>query len=179
MDDLVFRRLGRDDFPRLVRWQAEPHVARWWGEPPDLATIEARYAPCVDGSSPTEVFVVEQAGRPIGLIQRYLVCDYPRWARTTGFPDDAGIDYYLGEPDVVGRGVGAAMLDAFSASVLLRYPDAAGVVVGVQQANVSSWRALEKAGYVRVRAGYLDSDDPTDAGPAFVYRRTRPAIAPT
>src|SRR5262245_28044909 len=80
LHDLFFRRLGRDDFPRLVRWQAEPHVARWWGDAPDLETIAARYAPCVDGSSPTQVFIVEHAGRPIGLIQRYLVRDYPRWA---------------------------------------------------------------------------------------------------
>jgi hypothetical protein len=38
-----------------------------------------------------------------------------------------------------------------------------------QQANIASWRALERAGYVRVRAGMIDSDDPSDAGPAFVY----------
>ena len=44
-----------------------------------------------------------------------------------------------------------------------------------QQANVASWRALERAGYTRWWSGQLDSDDPGDAGPAHLYgiRRTR------
>src|SRR5262249_51295034 len=42
---------------------------------------------------------------------------------------------------------------------------------GGAEANTASWRVLEKSGYARVWAARLASDDPTDAGPAFVYRR--------
>jgi aminoglycoside 6'-N-acetyltransferase len=166
--DTDVRPLTENDFRRLVDWQAQPHIARWYGEPPDLATIEARYGLYVAGeTSATEVFVVELATRAIGLIQRYLIRDHPKWAATIGVPDDAGIDYYLGELDMVGRGFGTAMIAAFTTGVFERYPDTSAVVVAPQQANVASWRALEKAGYARVGAGQLDSDDPTDSGPGI------------
>ena len=45
--------------------------------------------------------------------------------------------------------------------------------VAVQQANHRSWRALEKAGYDRVFEGMIESDDPSDAGPSYVYVRAR------
>ena len=47
------------------------------------------------------------------------------------------------------------------------------LAVAVQQANHRSWRALEKAGYDRVFAGMIDSDDPSDAGPSYLYVRLR------
>jgi TolB-like protein len=65
--------------------------------------------------------------------------------------------------------------DEHPTNVFDRYPEISGVVFGLQQANIASWRALENAGYSRVWAGDFDSDDPTDAGPSFVYRRVRPS----
>ena len=65
------------------------------------------------------------------------------------------------------------MIELFTASTFDRYPGVGAVVVDVQQANRPSWRALEKAGFHRVFAGTIDSDDPSDAGPAYVYVRRR------
>ena len=50
------------------------------------------------------------------------------------------------------------------------YPN---IVAAVQQGNRRSWRALEKAGFSRTWAGQLESDDPSDAGPSYVYVRAR------
>ncbi len=47
------------------------------------------------------------------------------------------------------------------------------MAVAVQQDNRRSWRALEKAGYSRVFAGMIESDDPSDAGPSYLYVRLR------
>jgi aminoglycoside 6'-N-acetyltransferase len=46
--------------------------------------------------------------------------------------------------------------------------------VAVQQENPASWRALEGAGFQRVWAGMLDSDDPSDQGPSYLYSMRRP-----
>jgi len=54
-----------------------------------------------------------------------------------------------------------------------RYADVERMGVAVQQANHRSWRALEKAGYERVFAGMIESNDPSDAGPSYVYVRLR------
>src|SRR5581483_2204810 len=96
-----FRRLRRADLPRFAAWLPQPHVERWWQEPTDLPSVEARYGPRIDGTDPTELFVVVRDGIDIGFIQRYLLADNPGWLRTlepTGAPSNAaGIDYFIAD----------------------------------------------------------------------------------
>ena len=93
----AFRRLERSDFPRLSEWLAAPHVARWWRHGHDRAAVEADFGPMVDGEDPTEAFVIEEDGWPIGLIQRYRFDENEAWDRTvavgTAPRPAAGIDY--------------------------------------------------------------------------------------
>jgi aminoglycoside 6'-N-acetyltransferase len=168
-----------DDLPLLTRWLAEPHVREWWrGEPRDLAAVTEKYGPYLDGRERTELFVVMEGERPVGMMQRYAIADHADWAATlrpvTDTTAAAGIDYLIGEPDAVGRGLGTAAIAAFAHGTLTRY-DARAVVVAVQQGNRASWRALERAGFIRAWTGELDTDDPSDAGPSYVYVLTKPA----
>jgi aminoglycoside 6'-N-acetyltransferase len=170
-----FRPMAHSDLPRLLGWLREPHVAKWWREEPaDLAAVVATYGPCIDGSDPTELFVVEVAGDPIGMAQRYLLADEPDWATALAVADGvdvggaAGIDYLIGEPSAVGRGRGAALVAGFT-SLVFDWRPVPSIVVAVQQANRPSWRVLEASGYVRRWAGTLASNDPSDAGPAYIY----------
>ena len=41
---------------------AAPHVAIWWNERLDLAGIEAKIGPRIDGSEPAYIFAIEQEG---------------------------------------------------------------------------------------------------------------------
>lgn len=188
---LSFRPLERADFALLVRWLAAPHVAAWWREDADPDAVEARYGPCIDGADPTELFVVEADGVPVGMIQRYRLAHEREWAasveaalgnpgvpaaeRTEGLSlqHAAGIDYLIGVEDMTGRGLGSRMIDAFTVLTFERHPEVDQVVVAVQQQNAASWRALENAGYRRVFAGTIDSGDPSDEGPGFLYVRRR------
>jgi aminoglycoside 6'-N-acetyltransferase len=168
----------------LSGWLSEPEVRRWWREDPAREAIETRYGPIVDGDDPTAVFVVEVDGVASGIIQRYRTTDDAAWDRAvrqavpTLARSAAGVDYLLGRADVRGRGVGTAMIDAFSATVFDELADVTTIVVSVQQANRTSWRALERAGYRRVWAGRLDTADPSDDGPAYVLVRERSARSP-
>lgn len=171
---VTLRPITAADLPQVSRWLAEPHVARWWRDPSDLPSVQRAYLPSINGDDPTEVFIIEVAGGPAGLIQRYLVDDDPEWdraMRATGVVHGraAGIDYLIGEVALTGRGYGTAAIGAFTAMTLRRYPQAGSVVAAPQQANVASWRALERAGYSRWWSGQLDSADPGDAGPAHLY----------
>jgi aminoglycoside 6'-N-acetyltransferase len=170
-----FRRLQRADFPLLARWQAEPLVARWWGPPPNAAELEKRYGPGIDGKDPTEVFVAEADGSPIGLIQRYRNLDEPDWESQVRMPDAASIDYYIGEARLIGKGIGPQMIAAFVEELFADYGEIASVTVGVLEANRPSWRALEKAGFVRLRSQHLESDEPWDRGPGYIYALSRRA----
>ena len=175
---LGFRALTRKDFPLLTKWLSEPHVERWWRHDPSPGGVEADFGASVDGSDPTKLSLVYEGSRPIGLVQSYRIGDNPDWRDTLGVvdpSDDAvGIDYLIGEPDATGRGLGTAMLRDFVDEIWTRYPKAPAIVVAVQQGNPASWRTLDKIGFRRIWAGPLQSDDPSDQGPSYVYEMTRP-----
>jgi aminoglycoside 6'-N-acetyltransferase len=176
--DLAFRPVDRSDLQLLGRWFAAEHVQPWWREASDPVTLEAGYGPSIDGADPTELFVVELSGRPVGFIQRCLLGDNPDYRQALApagtDPDAATIDYLIGEQDQVGHGVGTAMITAFVQDTWRRYPDVEAIVVAVQQANIASWRALAKAGFRRVWSGVVDSGHPSDDGDSHVYVLVRP-----
>lgn len=176
--ELAFRRLGQSDLSLLAAWISRPHVQEWWREPSDLSSVEEKYGPCVQGSDPTEVFIVEHGGAAVGMVQRYLLADEPGWLKSlapSGAHDKAaGIDYLVGEASAIGHGLGPTMIKAFVESTWSRYPEVTAMVVSVAQGNRRSWRALEKAGFRRTWAGEIVSDDPSDEGPSFVYTLGRP-----
>jgi aminoglycoside 6'-N-acetyltransferase len=162
-----FRPLQRADFALLAGWLKLPHVAPWWSDEPTVTALDAQYGPSVDGSDPTEAFIIELEGRPVGFIQRYRLDDYPAWCDALGIERAAGIDY------LIGVGLGPVIVESFTALTFERYADIDRMGVAVQQANHRSWRTLEKAGYERLFEGMIDSDDPSDAGPSYVYVRAR------
>jgi len=173
VDDFRFVPLRSSDFLRLATWLAEPHVARWWREPSDPVSVEVNYGPLTDGSDPTEGFIVHFSDRPIGYVQRYLIDEQPDWRETIrdalGQTDGIGVDYVIGEPDLVGRGIGRRLISQFVDASWKRYPLANRVVVALQQDNLASWKALESVGFRRAWGGSLVSSDPSDRGPSFIY----------
>ncbi len=179
-DEIHLRPIEATDLPALAGWLAEPGVHRWWCEDLTTQQIEARYCPGDAAGATTEVWVVELDGVASGMIQRYRFDDEPEWRATVlaAMPSlagrvMAGTDYLLGRPDARGRGVGTRLLDLSSRRIFADMPDVDTIVVGVHQDNRPSWRALERAGYRRVWAGELDSDDPSDAGPHYLLTLTR------
>jgi aminoglycoside 6'-N-acetyltransferase len=180
---IALRPLERSDLALLAHWLARPHVERWWREPADLETVESTYGPMVDGSDPTEGFIVVSAGEPIGFMQRYLLDDNPDWRRAvavgygsvTGSVTAAGIDYLIGVESATRRGLGPQMIVALVDDCWTAHTDVEAIVVDVLQENRASWRALERAGFRRVWEGLLNSAHPSDDGPSFLYVMSRPA----
>jgi aminoglycoside 6'-N-acetyltransferase len=177
---VTFRLLQRSDLPALAAWLGDAEVQRWWPVLRESDELESEYGPAIDGVSATQVFVIEVDRSSAGIIQRYRTSDYPSWdaALREAVPSlaaisTAGIDYLIGRPDFRNRGIGTTAIGAFTTTLFEDMPDVASVVVSVQQENRSSWRALERAGYERVFAGMLRSDDPSDSGPSYVLIRRR------
>ncbi len=177
LDGFQFAPLDSSDLPGLSIWLARPHVARWWREPFDLVSVEQNYGPLAGGLDTTEGFIVHFGGRPIGYVQRYLIDENPNWQETIrraiGQARGIGIDYFIGEPGLVGKGLGRRLISGFVAESWNRYPSAERIVVAVQQGNVASWKALEASGFRRVWEGELASSDPSDRGPSFIYIANR------
>lgn len=177
-----FRPLARDDFARLRDWLNEPHVAAWWGAGtgPDglggagadaatLPAVEAAYGPALDGTDPTANYVIVVDGAPVGLIQWYQLGDYPDYAAAIGEADGAGIDLLIGEPSMIGRGLGPTVIDRFVTDVVFAVSDVARCVTGPDPENTRSVRAFARAGFGWVR----DAVVPGQPGEEHVMVRER------
>ncbi len=180
MDGAVtFRLLQRHDFAMLDGWLQTPHVARWWNHETGPLAVERDFGPTVDGGEPAADFIVQLDGRPVGLLQFCWYADYPDYveelAPVIAVPHGAvSIDYLIGEADLVGRGLGRAMIEAFCEQVWADHPAAACVLVPVSSANERSWRALLGAGFRLVARGELEPDNPIDSPQHEILRLDRP-----
>ena len=179
LQDLHFRRLVRADFPLLGGWLAQPHVRRWWNHDPAPAAVEADFGRAVDGHEPGDVFLVSDRQRPFGLLLRYTFGDAPAYidelsALVAVSPEALSIDYFVGEPSCLRRGLGTAMIQAAVAAIWRDFPQAPAVIVPVGAGNLASWRTLEKAGFSRLAEGPLVPDNPIDDPAHHVYGITRP-----
>jgi aminoglycoside 6'-N-acetyltransferase len=169
---IELRRASLGDLALVEGWLREPHVARWYlaGSSADEQLHDCRAS--IEGSEPTQLLVARQAGQPVGWCQWYRLADYPDWGADVGVAaDDVGIDYAIGNPARVGRGLGTELIEALVRQVREQYP-AAGIVAVPEAANVPSRRALEKNGFALLGERPLASE-PTPA-PMAIYRRPAP-----
>jgi aminoglycoside 6'-N-acetyltransferase len=138
----AFRPLAADDLPLLDRWFRQPHVREWWDDPDRGA---AEIAGHIDSDS-VEPLIVELDGKPIGYIQNYdphLEDDHPYADQPFG---TLGIDLFIGEPELVGKGHGPALMRRLCE--LLFEEGAPRVVADPDPRNVRAIRAYEKAGFL-------------------------------
>src|SRR4051812_3363334 len=164
---VAFRPLTTEDLRMIPEWFTQPAVAQWWNQPVALDAVRAKYQPRIDGSETTLMWIVELNGTPGGLVQTYRHADYPEHDQAVGIANAIGIDYLL-DDDHRGRGLGALVLRMCASWALERYADADCCVATPAQANTASWRALERAGFVRQH-----ECQPPEEPPAYAYVTTR------
>ena len=144
--------LREEDLPLARRWLLEPHVRRWWRDDPkeeDYPEGTLReWRKAVRGEDKTDLFVIHLDARPIGVIQSYRVQDYPDYLAELGGLGQpaASIDVFIGEPDVIGKGHGTALMRAFLPLVFERYA-LDYCVIGPSKSNTAAIRSYEKAGF--------------------------------
>lgn len=152
MDSLsfTFHLLSRQHFPLFVHWLEQPHIARWWHEPATLEHVETKYGPSVDGTEKTTIYIVELNQKPLGMVQTYLLQDYPEHADSAGMVNAVGVDLFIGEPEYIGKGYGSQMLKEFIDKIIrVKYSNIEGVIADPSVGNPASIRMFEKAGFVK------------------------------
>ena len=146
----------------MRRWLVEPHVERWWNDgvktPYPDAEIE-EYREAIQGKDPTYRYLTQIDTRPVGLIQHYRIADSPEYAEALALGEDAiGVDLFIGEPELIGRGHGAAMLRQFLREVAFPFHGLDVCVIGPSVKNVAAIRAYEKAGFHRLREAVVPEE---------------------
>ncbi|MDT4936346.1 MAG: aminoglycoside 6-N-acetyltransferase [Pseudonocardiales bacterium] len=158
---VALRALDVADLVLVSAWLREPHVARWWLSRTTIEEELDDIRRSLSGADPVEVLVVELDGRPVGWCQWYRWWDDPDEAVELGVgPDDLGLDYGIGEPTVIDRGVGTAMVGALVRHIRTRSTSGA-IVCEPDAANVASCRVLAKNGFelVGVRPLSFEAED--------------------
>lgn len=134
----TFRAVVEADLPLLARWRATPHVSRWWGEPLE-AVEEALADPRI------AMWIVALDGRPFAYAQDYSPHDWDPHPFAYLPAGSRGIDQYIGEPDLVGRGHGSAFVRLHCRRLF----EAGAPAVGTDPHpdNARAIRAYQKAGF--------------------------------
>lgn len=148
---LTFRRMVDDDLGMLVRWRRESHVLAWFRDAPaDLADARARYGRRLSAEEPVRMWVAEHDGDAIGYVQDYAVDVDDDLAVRVQLPGAVAFDYLIGEPELIGQGLGTQMLASFLRTVLLPdHPSAPWFVASPDAHNTASLRVLDKLGFSR------------------------------
>ena len=157
--EISFRLLTREDLPLVHEWHQRPHVARWWTARTTFAETENHYMPTIEGSEPTQHYLALLDGEPLGMVQTYLVSDYPDFAALTEEGEGtAGLDLFIGDEDKTGRGLGTEMIRRFVDEIVFARPETTACIADPDVQNTASLRAFEKAGF-RVVRELVDPDD--------------------
>jgi aminoglycoside 6'-N-acetyltransferase len=150
------------DYELFARWRNEPHVAEWWNaddEPGPMTPEHARATYGPDADAWVSGCIISVADRPVGYVQFYPWSEEADEAREMGVPDpdgSYGLDIFIGEPDMTGRGVGTTVV-ALVARRLFEVEGASSVALLTPVGNDRAHRAYEKAGFRKVRQT-LDTD---------------------
>jgi aminoglycoside 6'-N-acetyltransferase len=144
--ELLLRRLCDCDVPLMESWVHAGHVAPWFGRPEEwLHEIRNRHG---EFSFLTH-FIAEFDGKPIGFCQ-YYDCfhakKYEDWPFVTALGETFSLDFLIGEPEYLGRGLGNAMIAGLLD--ILRNAGAKSVAVHPDEKNEASRRVFLANGFV-------------------------------
>lgn len=141
----AFHPMTAMDFEIIRRWLAKPHVAQWWGDPQEQFALISE-----DLDHPAmNQFIVTRGDRPFAYLQCYDPNAWPDNGLGEHPSGTRGIDQFIGEEDMIGRGHGSALIRIFVDSLF--EAGAPRTVTDPDPRNARAIRAYEKAGFQKDR----------------------------
>jgi aminoglycoside 6'-N-acetyltransferase len=129
---VLLRPMTLDDVPAILAIQAQPTVARWWGEPTQQDLVEK-----AEGTEGVVAFAIEVGDELVGLIEYHEEED-PMYRH-------AGIDLFLSEA-FQGRGLGTDAVRTI-ARYLIEERGHHRLTIDPAADNAAAIRAYEKVGF--------------------------------
>jgi aminoglycoside 6'-N-acetyltransferase len=160
MSAIAFRKLEKSDLPLMHEWLNRPHMRAFYQRTPVLAEeIAAKYIGRIEGRDGTFCHIALLDGRPFGKIQCYLNRDNPAWAAVIGAGDGISVDLFIGEPELIGKGFGHAMLRAYMDIAFSLFPGETRCYICHEKANEAACHASEAAGFMYLRGAVEEGRD--------------------
>jgi acetyl CoA:N6-hydroxylysine acetyl transferase len=149
-----FRRLDpAGDLDLVHGWMRQRHVAAFWELDVPRAEL-AGYLERTAGDQHREALIGCVDGRPVSYWELYWAARDQLAAYYPAHPLDQGVHLLIGPPELVGRGLGRALLGTLVGWLLEREPASQRVVAEPDVRNAASLRLFERCGFRR--AGELE-----------------------
>lgn len=148
---ITLRPLEDVDVIHLRRWLAADHVRPWFEHPDDwLAEVEGRHGEF----SWIRHFIIEVDSVPVGFCQYYpFERSGEDWNGSQPVEGTYSLDYLVGEPSYLRRGVAQAALANLTERIAAE-PDAQRIIVQPDAGNDASRHLLRASGFT-----YDEADD--------------------
>ena len=158
-EPIAYRPLAKTDLPLMADWLNRPHLRAFYQrEPISLAAVAAKYGPRIRCEVPTHSWLAIFDGAPFGYLQCYRVADWADWQATIGVDHGVSIDLFIGEPDLIGQGVGRRMLSGYVEQVAFPlHAEERLCWIGHELENRAARNCSAAAGFVPVRE-YVEDD---------------------
>jgi RimJ/RimL family protein N-acetyltransferase len=176
---ITFRALTDQDLPLLHSYLTRPHVAEWWDGIPTLEEVREDYGSRLtdalvlplDAGAGVVQYLACVDGEPFGFIQAYRVIAHQHegWWLDERDPHALGIDQFIGDEQLLNRGLGTEMVRTFVDGL---FSDArvTKVQTDPDPDNARAIRCYRKAGFHDL--GVVQTPD----GPALWMVRERDSL---
>ncbi|WP_099205412.1 GNAT family N-acetyltransferase [Scatolibacter rhodanostii] len=146
---LMLRMLENEDIEIVEKWLNQEYISKWFGDASDWLheiyerNITYKYL---------RHFIAQDGDKPIGFCQYYNYNDLPIEHREIPQPTETyGIDYLLGDENLLGKGIGKQLVHLISQKLLEENAKAIRIIADptIEDGNINivSIKTLEANGF--------------------------------
>jgi aminoglycoside 6'-N-acetyltransferase len=150
---ITFEHLREEDLLLLCDWLNRPHMRDYYQKTPtSLAEVTEKFMPRIQGEYPTYDHIASYNGQPFGKIQCYKNVDHPEYAYEVDLQEGISVDLFIGEPALLGQGLGRRMLHEYVTTVAFGlYPDERDCFICHELTNLPARACSRAAGFEVLR----------------------------
>ena len=130
----------------LRSWLAMEHIKAHWQESDDEQELRQKFLVELPERF-VYPFVISHQGTEIGYIQYYDAARVGGGWWESEPNGTFGIDLLIGNPKLIGKGFGPAIINDFISFLKTREPAATSIIIDPAPSNARAIRAFEKAGF--------------------------------
>ncbi len=144
-DTISFLPVEEQHISLLRKWLKEPHVTEFWQETQDEEKFRIKFLKKFPERGVT-AFIISVNSNPVGYIQYYEACKVGDGWWPDAKPGTFGIDQFIGDPNLIGKGLGTAIIKKF-VNHLFHKLKAEEIIADPEPKNERAIRAYEKVGF--------------------------------
>jgi AacA4 family aminoglycoside N(6')-acetyltransferase len=149
---VTLRLMTEQDLPLLHEWLNRPHIVEWWGGAgPSLEEVHAQYSLRALADAKVTAYIGMLGDTPFAYAQSYVALGAgDGWWEDETDPGVRGIDQSIGDPELLGQGLGTRLVRAL-VDLIFSDPHVTKVQTDPAPNNPRAIRCYEKAGFRKVK----------------------------